>query len=325
MKRLLAIFVTLLVVSACKVRIPGEVISKGKMTDLLYDYHLAQQMATVMDGDLEQQRYTLIHKVFEKYGVTEAEFDSSMVWYSGHTKYLVEIYADIDERLKREKRILGVDDVVDEYANLSETGDTARIWHRINLWLKNNVSENILTFNIKADSTFLVGDTYLLRFTNRFVSTDNRREAYAMMAARYDNDTVVAQVSRVSSNYETTLRINESKLTKNHALKQLTLTFYLNYEPGNPMCLWMVSKPTLIRFHKPASKTEPLKVDSTAMADTLQRVAQDTLRMDSLRVDTMQRVTPSDVRKEHKGEKLINVIKKRKVVLPPTQPVRRKQ
>ncbi len=324
MKRLLAILFTSVLLASCEVRIPSDVISKGKMTNLLYDYHVAQQMASEMGGEMQEQRYVLVHKVFEKYGVTEAEFDSSMVWYSGNSKYLVEIYEDIETRMKREMKQLGVDDVVDEYANLSESGDTARIWNRTNLWLRNNVRENILSFNIKADSSFLLGDTYLLRFNSKFVCLDNRREAYAMLSARYENDSVAAQVSRISGNREATLRINESELTKTQALKQLTVTFYLNYEPDNPMCLWMISKPSLIRFHhyvKP--KEEPAAADSVAVPDSLLAEAQDSLKQDTLPVE-QQRVTPQDVRQEYKGEKNIHVVKKRNVIMP-AQPVRRQR
>ncbi len=323
MKPLFTILVTFVLLSSCEVRLPKGIISKGKMTNLLYDYHLAQQMPNAADGNMQEQRYILVHKVFEKYGVTEAEFDSSMVWYSGNSKYLLEIYEDIEARMKREMKQLGVDDVVDEYANLSENGDTARIWNRTNLWLKNNIRENILTFNIKPDSTFLLGDTYLLRFNSKFVSLENRREAYAMLSARYDNDSVAAQVSRVSGNFETKLSIRESELTKNHTLKQLTITYYLNYEPGNPMCLWMISKPTLIRFHNYIEpKEEPAIADSIAAVDSLQIATQDSLSVDTLQ-EEVQRITPKDVRQEHKGEKNIHVVKKRNVVLP-AQPMRRR-
>lgn len=323
MKPLFTILVTFVLLSSCEVRLPKGIISKGKMTNLLYDYHLAQQMPNAADGNMQEQRYILVHKVFEKYGVTEAEFDSSMVWYSGNSKYLLEIYEDIEARLKREMKQLGVDDVVDEYANLSENGDTARIWNRTNLWLKNNIRENILTFNIKPDSTFLLGDTYLLRFNSKFVSLENRREAYAMLSARYDNDSVAAQVSRVSGNFETKLSIRESELTKNHTLEQLTITYYLNYEPGNPMCLWMISQPTLIRFHNYVEpKEEPAIADSIAAVDSLQIATQDSLSVDTLQ-EEVQRVTPKDVRQEHKGEKNIHVVKKRNVVLP-AQPMRRR-
>ncbi len=324
MKRLLVILITFAVMSSCDVDIPSGIISKSKMTNLLYDYHMAQQMANVMEGDVDKQRYVLIHKVFEKYGVTESEFDSSMVWYSGNSMYLVDIYADIDARMKREMKQLGLDDVIDEYANLSETGDTARIWSRTNLWLKNNMRENILSFNIKSDSTFLLGDTYLLRFNNKFISTENRRESYAMISARYDNDSVSSQAIRVGGNHETKLHIHENELTRKHALKYLSITFYLNYEPNSPKCLWMVSKPTLIRFHN--RMEEKAKTDSLA-TDSLQMVAQDTLSVDSQRVDTVQRATPRDLRQEHKGERNIHVIKKRDVTLPPAgaQPMRRKR
>lgn len=43
---LVAVMALLFCVSSCKPSLPGGVLSKGKMTDILYDYHLALAMHT---------------------------------------------------------------------------------------------------------------------------------------------------------------------------------------------------------------------------------------------------------------------------------------
>lgn len=320
MKNLVTFSLLGLLMAGCEVRIPSYVISQRKMTDLLFDYHQAQQAADALgEGRVEEERYVLIQKVFQKYGVTEAEFDSSMVWYAGNSKYLTEIYNEIDDRLKREMKALGVDEVADEYANLSATGDTALIWSRANLWLRNDVRDNLLSFTIIPDSTFALGDTYLLKFDNRFVTNENLREGYAMLVARYENDSVVAQVTRVAGGFETFLRINSSHLTDNNLLRRLEVSFYQDYEPHQGLSMWMVAKPQLIRFRQ---RKDTVAVDSTAV-ESLQPV----LKRDStpaIRLDSSERLTPAELRQSQKGERSIKVVKQRQVILP-AQPVRRQR
>lgn len=320
MKKLIPLSLLSLFLLGCEVRIPSDVISQGKMTDLLYDYHQAQQAADALGKEnMEEERYVLIQKVFQKYGVTEAEFDSSMVWYAGNSMYLTQIYERIDERLKRDMKALGLDDVVDEYANLSATGDTALVWSRTNLWLRNDVRDNLLSFTIRPDSTFALGDTYLLKFGNRFVTSDNRREGFAMLVARYENDSIVSQVLRVAGSFDTSLRINSSHLTDNNALRSLVVTFYQDFESNQPLSMWMVSKPQLIRFHqqkKDSIQTDSVVVDSLGTMPKL-----DSAR--AIRIDSVERLSPAELRQEHKGEKSIQVVKQRHVILP-AQPVKRK-
>lgn len=311
MKYLLFVAIAMVVVS-CKVSIPKGVLSVDHMTDLLYDYHLAQQMADCFGDSVAAQRYILIHKVFEKYNVSEQEFDKSMIWYSSHTKYLTEIYEKLEIRISREMKALGMDAVIDEYANLSDMGDTARVWSRTNLWLRNAIGENLLSYNIQPDSTFRLGDTFLLRFSNTFVSTTDRFEGYAILSAHFDNDSVSAQTIRIGGNEEINLRIYENELTKKHQLSRLTLTFYLNYSISDPLALWLIKNPILIRFHKVIDQEQTLHPQT----DSIAKVDKDTM-MSRMPLDTnVERLSPSERRLEHKGAKNIHVIKQRKVILP---------
>ena len=64
---------------ACKPTIPGDVIQPDDMEDLLYDYYVAQGIRSDYSQG-EDYRLQYNHGlVFKKYGVTEAQFDSSMV------------------------------------------------------------------------------------------------------------------------------------------------------------------------------------------------------------------------------------------------------
>lgn len=324
----LALSLCALMVS-CDNEVPKGIVPESKMENILYDYHRATAMADAGGGDASQRRYVMVRKVFEKYGVSEADFDSSMVYYSGNAVILQKMYERIDARLKRELAEVGADLNTDVFANLSEDGDTAQIWAKKNLWLRTEAGENILTVSLQPDSTFQPGDTYLLRFKSRFINRERRREAYAMLTARFDNDSVVSEVARVSGDIKTTLTIPECELTRKHNLKQLTATLYLNYDTPEPMALWMVSSPQIIRFHHPLPMEDSLATANMLLsADSLAlRTDSLSLQSDSLGADTApanaNHMTTDEIRRKHQGERTINVVKKKRVVLPPSRPVQR--
>lgn len=326
---LLALSFCALMIS-CENKVPKGIVPEEKMENILYDYHRATAMADAGGGDASQRRYVMVRKVFEKYGVSEADFDSSMIYYSGNAVMLKDMYERIESRLKRETAEVGATLHADVYANLSEYGDTARIWSRKNLWLRTEAGENIVSVSLHLDSTYLLGDTYMMRFKSKFINKERRRDAYALFTARFDNDSVVSEVTRVSGDIETTLTIPECEQTKKHHLKNLTATLYLNYEKTEQVVLWMVSSPQIIRFHHPQPMADSVATDSTLLpADSLE-LSPDSLSMlpDSLAFDSVpledDHLTTDEIREKHQGDRTIHVVKKKQVVLPPSRPVRRR-
>ena len=86
-----------LLLLGCKPSVPSEYISPGDMEDLLYDYYLSQAMADIdtKDGRMGYNRRLYCLSVLKKHGVTEAEFDSSMVYYYSSSDYMRKIYANL--------------------------------------------------------------------------------------------------------------------------------------------------------------------------------------------------------------------------------------
>ncbi len=309
-----------LLLASCKTRVPKGVIPEKEMEEVLYDYHRATALADHEGTDVTRRRYLLVQKVFEKHGITEPRFDSSMVYYSGQARMLKDMYDRLESRIKSELSDVGATASTDVYANISAEGDTAMIWQQQNLWLKNNAEENLVSIKLQPDSTFLLGDTYMLRFDTHFVGNNAKREAFAILTARFDNDSVASVTSRVGGNYESTLNLPESDFTKNHRLEQLSATFYLTYDDVSHPQLWMISKPIIVRFHKLQKDEESVaKQDSLAQEMELMSVSSDTIEA---KVDTV-RMSLEEIRDSHQGERKINVVRKKKVVLP-KQPVRRR-
>lgn len=93
--------------ASCKPSLPRDVLSKGKMTDILFDYHIALAMAQSEDGGSEKNSLAYREAVLKKHDVTSADFDSSMVYYMRHTELLHDVYKDLAERLDKEVVALG--------------------------------------------------------------------------------------------------------------------------------------------------------------------------------------------------------------------------
>ena len=98
----------LLAVIGCR---PRGVLSNREMRDVLYDLHRA-------DGALQVAGYHYSHdqelaayykNVLDKHGITQAQFDSSLVWYTDNPQIFNKIYPKVMERLEadydREKQL----------------------------------------------------------------------------------------------------------------------------------------------------------------------------------------------------------------------------
>ena len=85
MKHSLTYLLVLMLVVACKPSIPSEYIQPDDLEDILYDYHLGLAMSRQNGGsNADYNRSLYFQSVLKKYGVTEAEFDSSLVYYYSH-------------------------------------------------------------------------------------------------------------------------------------------------------------------------------------------------------------------------------------------------
>ena len=93
---------------ACR---PRDVLSNHEMRDVLYDLHRA-------DGAIQVAGYNYSHdqevaayykQILDKHGITQAQFDSSLVWYTDNPQIFNKIYPKVLERLEanleREKQI----------------------------------------------------------------------------------------------------------------------------------------------------------------------------------------------------------------------------
>ncbi len=242
--------VTMSLFTSCKPGVPSGIMSPGKMEDILYDYHLSQAAAD--NGDFNNANYNkrlYFYALLKKYDLTEAEFDKSMEYYERHADMLREIYDGLNKRLQAEAGESAKEENSGKLVHLSANGDTAIVWRGSSQFLLSQAPFNKITFYIKADSTYHVGDSFDLSFDTQFIFEDGMRDAIAMLAVRYDNDSVASQNMHISS--ATHSRVSVMPDDK-HKIKEIRGFIFLSKggDSKTTLKLMCVDNIVLLRYHK---------------------------------------------------------------------------
>ncbi|NDV78528.1 DUF4296 domain-containing protein [Dysgonomonas sp. 511] len=96
----------LILLAACSRR-PSYVISEKKMVDVLYDIQLAQAIYNTdkqFFGD--ENKDALVESVLQKYKITQAELDSSLLWYADNIGYYEVISDSVASKLRAQSNLL---------------------------------------------------------------------------------------------------------------------------------------------------------------------------------------------------------------------------
>lgn len=211
----------------CKPSVPSKYLSEKEMENLLYDFHLAEAMARQDDNNYDFNLVAYRAAVLKKYGISEADFDSSMVYYMRHTSRLQDIYKRLAERMEDKARELGSSEgALAGLGRASASGDTVDIWHgETSLALIPFSPYNIYTFTYTPDSTFRKGDSFVLACNTDFIFQDGVRDGIVNMAVVYKNDSVASTVLHLSSSSTQSLSIADDDTL---GVKRIVGFFLLN-------------------------------------------------------------------------------------------------
>ncbi len=274
---LVAVMALLFSVSSCKPSLPSGVLSKGKMTDILYDYHLALAMAHMDDNGDRGQSLAYREAVLRKHDVTSAEFDSSMVYYMRHTELLEDVYKDLTDRYNNEITAMGGSaSAGGEFANLSATGDTANVWNLATSMVFMPVKPfNSTSFDIKVDSTFHKGDRLMLDFDAQFIYQDGMRNGVAMLAVQFGNDSIAQRTIMIQSTQHYSVELSDADSLGIKSVKGYFML--MNDDNGTGVSsqttlkLMFLEHIKLIRMHPQKPVVAPAGSASSASSDSLRK------------------------------------------------------
>lgn len=145
-------------------KLPDNVLNKKDMTTLLVDIHKGESVVELQRGyfSSDSMKKMVKQSILQKHGVSQAQLDTSFVWYGNHIEDYIEIYdeviANLEEDLKSVKGRKGASPIFAE-------GDSIDIWPLSHTYkLSSQDSLQNIVFKIDKDSTWKHGDNYTLQF-----------------------------------------------------------------------------------------------------------------------------------------------------------------
>lgn len=164
-----------------------QVLSRDKMVAIVYDIQLAESMFQIKYNDFvtREKKDAIINGILEKHGVTQAQLDSSLVWYSDNAEVYTRVNDSIIAYLKRDIAVMDAnmsnkarrtinDDIIPGYFYLSSE------YPLINFTLDSVTASNYNNFDLEF-KTLGFSDIDSSEFSIAYVYTDTLiREKYSI-------------------------------------------------------------------------------------------------------------------------------------------------
>lgn len=260
-----------LLLAGCKPGTPKQYIQPDEMEDILVDYHLARALA-LQEGGSDYQQILYVRAVLEKYGITQEELDSSLVYYYKRADRFIDVYKRVAERLEEKALVMGATEgEIGSYAVLNAEGDTANVWtHRTMAALMPTPPYNRWDFELEADSTYRRGDAFVLQFMSDFTFQQGMKNGLVYLAVEYP-DTIIARNLHFSTSGISQLRFEGYDKADIRGMRGF---FYLGDgdEMSSALRLLFLSNIQLIRFHQQQKHEEGLSTDSLSRDSSGERL-----------------------------------------------------
>lgn len=270
--------------ASCKVKRPSNIIPEATMENLLYDYHIAKALGENLPYNEGYKKSLYLDAVYNKYKITEAEFDTSMVWYTRNIEVLSKIYERINTRAKSKQG--DIDLLIakrDKKPLISAQGDSIDVWAwRRALRLSNAALYKTFSFALPADSNFKLRDVFEWNTEYSFVGNhaDSTLLAIVGMQIIYENDSVTSEVRKVLDRGQQRIRLVSDTMP----VREVNGFIYYPTTTNNSILL--VDNISLMRYHQsdsissdsivggglPHSVSDSLKADSVTTIDEVKDV-----------------------------------------------------
>ena len=268
---LLSLIGVLVFLVSCKPKVPRQYLQPDEFEDILYDCHLADAMVDPAAASRDYDMALYRQAVFMKYGITEAEFDSSLVYYSRHSDRLHKIYENLSKRFSDEALALGATATdINRYGNLSSEKDTTNLWRGEPACLLMPVAPyHLLSFELKADSSYQKGDKIIFSFDCDFISRNGFNDGVAVLSLTFSNDSTASTMTRMSANTNYTLTVADAA---HQGIKMIRGFIYYknNRQAGDDagLRLMFIDHIRMVRLRDYGKAKEP-STDNRHPADTM--------------------------------------------------------
>lgn len=150
-----------LILMACS-KVPDHLLQEKEMQAVMKDMLIAESMVNLDYNTYQDDaaKMALYESVFRKHGITQAVYDSSLIWYGKNLDIYVSVCERVLKDLEKESNELG--DVQADAAPVS-TNDSVNVWPRRSLQIfSSKVLYNGVNFDIKPDMPYSSGSIFVL-------------------------------------------------------------------------------------------------------------------------------------------------------------------
>ena len=194
-------FILFLFLAACS-RAPKGIISEKKMQKLLTDMHLAD---AIISSDYysfqnDEDKKALYQSVFEKHRVTEAVYDSSLVWYGKNLDVYMQVYNMALTDVK--KKIEDIEATIKPETVVNANEDMVDIWSigKYHALYPTSLS-NSLIFNFKPEEDYSSGSIFVLNLQVMGLTSGMQSPIEVHLRAEQNDTTIVVKNSITSDGY----------------------------------------------------------------------------------------------------------------------------
>ncbi|WP_080904817.1 DUF4296 domain-containing protein [Parabacteroides sp. Marseille-P3160] len=143
-------------------RTPDGILSQKKMKEVTLDIKLAEAM---IEADYNaytdySRREALYRSVFEKHKITEAVYDSSLIWYGENLEVYMEIYNQLGNELDGKIKEMG--DIKPEKEMPVSPNDSIDIWPLRRLYTFTPDHPRLIAFDMKPEIPYTAGSVFVL-------------------------------------------------------------------------------------------------------------------------------------------------------------------
>lgn len=214
--RIYAILVLICVAASCN-RVPKHIISEKKMRSVLYDMQIAEAIVET-DNDsykTSDARQTVYDAVFAKHDITQAEYDSSLIWYGKHMDIYMRIYEMVLKDVNNNIALMG-DIKPNPLSGEVSAKDSIDVWiyNRYHTFRAEQGILNMLTFDISPQSPYSSGSSYVFGFSVWGISDMKYKPRIHLNALQADTIISVSNEITKDGYYETVLRTVATKQVK---------------------------------------------------------------------------------------------------------------
>ncbi len=160
-----ALSLTMLLTVSCD-KTPDYVIKSDDMVDLLVDIHKGESILELNRSkySTDSTRKVMKQSIFERHGVTQEQFDTSLVWYGHNIEKYIEVYDKVIEKLEGEIKLADVSSDGSR-VQMAVVGDSVDAWADARFrQFAYGEPNDILKFHLRRDENWEKGDVYTWRF-----------------------------------------------------------------------------------------------------------------------------------------------------------------